>query len=523
MSVTSVAGEPLRRRLPWRPRRLALAGLGLSLLAALVVVADPFAGSKKPSGGVADNATATSLATVTRRRLASQTQVNATLGYARPSNIRVPLGAAPAAVQQAEQALTTSEGMLQSAQASLAADGETLAAARSAFSAARAQESVDCAGAGAAESPAASSASSGEGTPGSSSPSGGGSSSCASDTQAVSSDAQGCKSDAMKLAGDRASVASAQAALARAKAGFDGTRSSAVMYSQGSTFTTLPAVGQVIHRGQGVYQIDAQPVLLLYGSVVPTRAFLAGMSAGRDVAALNANLDALGYVRGLTGDTFSAASAAAVRALQTAHGLTATGELALGSVVFEPGPVRVTSVTPAIGENVAPGPALGISSTVPQVTIELSAAQQSSVKLGDPVTITLPNEQTTPGTVSAVGAVAKAPSSKGDKGGSGGGGNEEGEPTIEVQVAPSEPSAIGHLDEAPVTVSITTASVPDALVVPVNALLALAGGGDALEVLEGRLHRLEAVSLGLFDDAEGLVQVSGQGVSAGQRVVVPAT
>ena len=92
-----------------------------------------------------------------------------------------------------------------------------------------------------------------------------------------------------------------------------------------------------------------------------------------------------------------------------------------------------------------------------------------------------------------------------------------------MDVALRDPSASGHLDEAPVSVSIITASVSSALVVPVDALLALAGGGYALEVVEGRAHRLEAVTLGLFDDAEGLVQVSGQGVLAGQRVVVPAT
>jgi hypothetical protein len=92
-----------------------------------------------------------------------------------------------------------------------------------------------------------------------------------------------------------------------------------------------------------------------------------------------------------------------------------------------------------------------------------------------------------------------------------------------VDVALSERRAIGHLDEAPVSVSITTASVQGALVVPVDSLLALAGGGYAIEVVEGGVHRLEAVTLGLFDDAEGLVQVSGQDVKAGQRVVVPET
>jgi len=163
---------------------------------------------------------------------------------------------------------------------------------------------------------------------------------------------------------------------------------------------------------------------------------------------------------------------------------------------------------------------LGVSSTVPQVTIQLAAAEQSSVKVGDPVTITLPTDRSTEGVVSTVGTVATAPSSAG---GGGGGEGEEGGPTIEVDVRPSDAGAIGHLDEAPVTVAITTASVPNALTVPVDALLALAGGGYALEVVEGHVHRLEAVSLGMFDDAEGLVQVSGREVAAGQRVVVPAS
>jgi hypothetical protein len=182
-------------------------------------------------------------------------------------------------------------------------------------------------------------------------------------------------------------------------------------------------------------------------------------------------------------------------------------------------------VTPEVGASVTPGPVLGITSTRPQVKIALSAAEQSSVKVGDRVSITLPNERTTPGVIGSVGTVAKTPANK-EAGGGGGGGPESGEeggPTIEVDVTPSEPQAIGHLDEAPVAVSITTASVPGALAVPVDALLALAGGGYALEVVEGGVHHLEAVTPGLFDDAEGLVQVSGPGVSAGQRVVVPST
>jgi peptidoglycan hydrolase-like protein with peptidoglycan-binding domain len=494
---------------PRSPRRIALAGLGLVLVAVVVVVlvvSDPFAGSSKP-GGVADNATPTSLVTVRRQTISSQTQVNATLGYAGGSSIRIPAGMAPSAVQQAQQSVSAAEGMLRMAKASLSADGATLANLQATVSAAREKESVDCAGDNAAES-----------APGASS-----SNVCASDVAMLASDGQGSSGAAMKLSGDRAAVSSAQAGLTKAEAAAAAARTSAADYGQGSTFTMLPAVGRVIVRGQSLFALSGQPTVLLYGFVVPSRAFRAGMSAGSDVAALNANLDVLGDASGLSSETFSTATEAAIRAFQSARGMPVTGELLLGSVVFERGPVRLTSVTPEVGANVTPGPVLGITSTIPQVSIALSAAEQSSVKVGDPVSVTLPNSQTTSGVVSAVGTVAKAPASKGGEGGGGGGGGgEEAGATIEVDVTLSDPHATGHLDEAPVTVSITTASAENALVVPIDALLALAGGGYALEVSGGGAHHLEAVRLGLFDDAEGLVQISGESVSAGQRVVVPA-
>jgi peptidoglycan hydrolase-like protein with peptidoglycan-binding domain len=494
-----------------------LACVGLVLVAAVValVVSDPFGGSGRPGGGVADNASAVSLAPVTRQSLASQTQVSGTLGYAGSSSIRVPSGTAPSAVAQADQSVAGAGGVLATARASLAADSQTLVGRRSTLSAASAKEAVDCAGDNAAESASDSASPGGESTPGASSPSGSSSGPCASDVQAVASAQQSMLSAAAKVTGDRSSIVSAERALASAESGSSTARASAAVYGQSSTFTMLPSVGRVIARGQSLYQISGQSVVLLYGSVSPTRAFIAGMSPGRDVAALNANLDALGYGQGLAGDAFSAGTAAAIRALQSARGLTVTGELLLGSVVFEPGPVRVTSVTPTVGATVMPGPVLGVTSTARQVKVALDAAEQASVKVGDAVTITLPDNQTTPGRITYVSSVASTPSSKA--------GEEESAPTIEVDATPSEPAATGRLDQAPVNVSIITASVESALAVPIDALLALAGGGYAVEVVEGRVHRLAAVSLGLFDDADGLVQVSGKGLSSGQRVVVPAT
>ncbi len=91
-------------------------------------------------------------------------------------------------------------------------------------------------------------------------------------------------------------------------------------------------------------------------------------------------------------------------------------------------------------------------------------------------------------------------------------------------MTPSDPAATGRWDQAPVQIAITTASVPNALVVPVTALLARSGGGYAVEVLSAGAHsHLVAVSLGLFDDAQGLVAVTAPALAAGQAVVVPTT
>ena len=58
------------------------------------------------------------------------------------------------------------------------------------------------------------------------------------------------------------------------------------------------------------------------------------------------------------------------------------------------------------------------------------------------------------------------------------------------------------------------------LAVPVSALVALAGGGYAVEVDGGSSRRLVAVRTGLF--GQTLVQVSGSGLHPGTRVEVPA-
>jgi multidrug efflux pump subunit AcrA (membrane-fusion protein) len=89
-----------------------------------------------------------------------------------------------------------------------------------------------------------------------------------------------------------------------------------------------------------------------------------------------------------------------------------------------------------------------------------------------------------------------------------------------VFVSLTHPAAAGKLNQAPVTVTITESSVSNVLVVPVEALLAQPHGQYAVEVTSGHGHHLVTVTPGLFDDAAGLVQVTGS-LTPGQRVVVP--
>ena len=285
------------------------------------------------------------------------------------------------------------------------------------------------------------------------------------------------------------------------------------------TLTALPAVGDLVEPGDVLYRVDGSPVVLLQGWTPAYRVLVPGMR-GPDVRQLNAALVDLGYASEAeldpTSDRFDWDTSRALRKLQAHVGLEPTGILPLGQAVFLPTGIRVTELSATLGSAAEAGTSiLSGTSTARRVHIDLDAAQQSQVKEGDEATITLPDGQTTPGVVSKVGSVATTPSDSSD--------SADSSPTIPVVVTPTHPAQTGELDQAPVLVSITTASVKNVLVVPVDALIALSGGGYAVEVDNGGSRHLVTVALGMFDDAEGLVQVSGPGLREGQRVVVPAS
>jgi peptidoglycan hydrolase-like protein with peptidoglycan-binding domain len=294
-----------------------------------------------------------------------------------------------------------------------------------------------------------------------------------------------------------------------------------VNQEQGTAYTALPAVGATIRRGQEMFEVDGAPVTLFYGATPEWRSLSAGVPAGRDVAQLEANLIALGYGGGLVvSEYFTDATAYAVELWQAARGLPVTGTVPLGQVAFAPGPLRITGVTPVLGSPAQPGATvLTATSPAPVVIADVPVAQEYLVKVGDQVTVTLPDGvTTTPGTVTAVASVASAGSGAAAQQSPGPG---SGQDTVQMTVRLTHPDAAGRLDQAPVTVNIVSAQARGVLAVPISALVALAGGGYAVDVVQGSLVHLVAVRTGLF--SQTLVQVSGAGLSAGQRVEVPSS
>jgi hypothetical protein len=75
------------------------------------------------------------------------------------------------------------------------------------------------------------------------------------------------------------------------------------------------------------------------------------------------------------------------------------------------------------------------------------------------------------------------------------------------------------LDQAPVQVTITEVEHRNVLAVPVTALLARTGGGYVVQLATGA-RPLIPVIVGLFDDATGLVEVTGSGLTVGAAVEV---
>jgi len=268
------------------------------------------------------------------------------------------------------------------------------------------------------------------------------------------------------------------------------------------TITEVAPEGSVLRRGAVVYRVDTRPVALLFGSLPAWRTLGPGVEGGLDVRQLQRNLQALGYRLRATG-VYDAATEAVVSSWQRALGEPATGALRLGSIVFLPGPRRVGAVRVTPGAPAATGEViLSTAALKREAVIRIPAASQGLVARGQIVKVSLPSGREVSGEIDDVGKVATA--------------RPDEPPAITVQVS-VDGGAVTTLDQAPVSISVEAERRRNAVAVPVEALLALRGGGYALEVAAAKgQRRLVRVRLGTF--ADGYVEVSGPGITPGLRV-----
>ena len=179
-------------------------------------------------------------------------------------------------------------------------------------------------------------------------------------------------------------------------------------------------------------------------------------------------------------------------------------------------PIIVGSYITSEGSVVAANSQMyNISSTGVEVVFQIDASDQDMVSIGDSVEVELPSEDRIKATISYIDPVV----TQGQNG-----------DFIEVKLDISSTEDVKVYDQAPVEVFVTSEVSQDVFYVPVNALIALAEGGYALEIYNGEseVGVFEGVSgvdttyvgveIGVFTD--GFVEVSGN-ISEGMIVVVP--
>ncbi|EFL16822.1 peptidoglycan-binding protein [Streptomyces sp. C] len=297
--------------------------------------------------------------------------------------------------------------------------------------------------------------------------------------------------------------------------------------------TWIAAEGSAVERDGRLFEVNGKAVRLMYGAVPVYRALRAG-DKGEDVRQLKRNLIALGYGTGLDAQdgTFTAGTAAAVKRWQKAHKAPETGEVAREDIAFASGPQRVKRTEAALGDEPGPGkPVLTVTGTERIVRFQLDAAKAGSAKTGDKVTVRLPGGGSAAGKVDSVGGTAgtddqngggsggSGGSGGGSGAGGGGGGGGDKKAKVDVSVVFDDPGSVKGPEQSPVSVELTGETRTGVLSVPVNALLALPGGGFGVQVVENGRAREVKVELGMF--GKGRVEVGGGGLAEGMRVGVP--
>ena len=279
--------------------------------------------------------------------------------------------------------------------------------------------------------------------------------------------------------------------------------------------TALPTPGTSLTQGSHVYTVAGNNTYLLHGATPAWRAFEEGMSDGEDVTQLETALSELGYFEATPNAHFDWNTIAAIKKWQKALTLSQSGSLPLGTVLFAPEDLRIGALKARVGDNATMETELFTASSSRQViSANLKLSDQALGVVGNSVTVRLPGSAaTTTGTITSVEPPREKAAEEGSK-------ETTKERIIPITVTPDDTSALEGLQEASVSLGLTSQTRTGVLSVPLGALVALSTDQFGVEVVDekGEIRRVP-VTVGLF--AGDRVEVSGDEIAEGQRVVVP--
>lgn len=281
------------------------------------------------------------------------------------------------------------------------------------------------------------------------------------------------------------------------------------------TITDLPPSDDIIDPGDVLFERDGRPVILLPGVEPAFRTLAVEVTDGPDVAQLERWLVDEGYDPDGTitvDETFDEATSEVVATWQRSLEIEATGEVALGDIVFAPTSLRVVGPSPPVeiagerfviveGANLADSmPVIAVTSVDRQVGFEVDLQDRGLVAIGGVVDVELPDGVTVPGTITAV-----RPSQ-----------DDPGRFSVTVDVVGTN---LPEVDQTPVTVTVTGATTTG-LFVPAEAIVARDLRGYAVEVVAAS-GRTDFVDVEIGVVAGRSVQVLSPALSAGTVVIAP--
>lgn len=265
------------------------------------------------------------------------------------------------------------------------------------------------------------------------------------------------------------------------------------------------ATGSTVEAGQPLVSVDGRPMIAVAGSTPFWRSLSQGDS-GPDVLELERLLDAAGYSPGIIDGTFTGSTRLALEEWQEAFAFPADGVFWPSDMMPGHWPARVGTVSVAVGDFVAPGQQLAtLTGDELTVTVSLAATQRLRVEPGLLVELELTgNRAPGRGTLGEPREVAPSTLPGADQ-----------TTTYEAPVViDGEFTAI---DGAQVQASIILAEVPDAVVVPLAAIVMDGSGASAVQVQTPTGVQIVPVTTGL---AEGAFVEVRTGLSGGETVLL---